>query len=1000
MAQVDPVILELIARNDRYIAELRNTTRIADQQFGAQERRVKKLEAEMRASSSRIALSLKGLAGTLATFFTGRELVGLIDGFTRLQNELRVAGLEGSALEGVQTRLFEIANRNGVAINSLAELYGKSASAARDFGASQDQMLQLTEASALALRVSGTNAQAASGALLGLSQALASGTVRAEEFNQMNEGGLRPLLQAAAASEQFGGSIGKLRNAVVEGELSSRQFFDLILQGTGQLQSKADKAVLTLSGSFEVLRNKLIEFVGGAASANGVTAALSQGIVLLAENIDELATVLAVIVTALGIRYVAGVGAAVLANVSLAASATGAARGMGVMGASAFALQAYMAGAATATEAAKFAMVGLTAVLPILAIGALAAGIVYLTTETARHNAESARLAEISERNAEAFLGQARAANAATRETAGLSDAQIVARSAALGLSIDTDKLADAHYRAAAAARVQAIEEQKLATGAAAREVNRKAAETRFGAYAPIADTFGSVFGRNDPTFTGEQAQAFRNSPEYRAYVTARDTLQAMRDAPLERFAPSSGGGAGVSADADDKKKTSRTPRPSGPTEEQLARQDARSAEELSRLRQEELQARFDLAQSAEERAEIANELLAEERAVRISGMNADLDARAKEIKDAETLSAAQKQVRLDAIEAERAASLEYLERLYGPQAADEGDITVRPPSLYQQRVDFERRRQLEQEAQDLADEQNRAAVDALHLQYDLAQTEAERRRIALQILEAEDAALRSKLEAVRDSQVASAAEKERARIALEALNAQAGLRRDVVEQQHQGAFDRYLDRTSDPAAAAEEAAVRELQAVRDGLVEGLTDNLGIKNQFVKDMLTIFLDQVLFRPIAEAFRNQAGGGGLGGLIASLLGTVASAVGGGVSKSAGTVGTGSLKGFASGGSMLIGGIGGTDNNVLSLNGAPFARVSRGERLDIVPNRMAARAGGMQGPQFALSFHNDFRGAAPEAVGALSARIDRLQRELPGTIVTTMQDARSRFIWRDR
>lgn len=51
--------------------------------------------------------------------------------------------------------------------------------------------------------------------------------------------------------------------------------------------------------------------------------------------------------------------------------------------------------------------------------------------------------------------------------------------------------------------------------------------------------------------------------------------------------------------------------------------------------------------------------------------------------------------------------------------------------------------------------------------------------------------------------------------------------------------------------------------------------------------------------------------------------------------------GGLKGFASGGSMMIGGRGGVDNNVLSLNDRPVARVSYGERLNIVPNQALAR-----------------------------------------------------------
>lgn len=52
----------------------------------------------------------------------------------------------------------------------------------------------------------------------------------------------------------------------------------------------------------------------------------------------------------------------------------------------------------------------------------------------------------------------------------------------------------------------------------------------------------------------------------------------------------------------------------------------------------------------------------------------------------------------------------------------------------------------------------------------------------------------------------------------------------------------------------------------------------------------------------------------------------------------------LPGFAGGGSGVIGGRGGTDNNVLSLNGKPFANVTRGERLSIGNQALSGRGGG--------------------------------------------------------
>jgi hypothetical protein len=47
----------------------------------------------------------------------------------------------------------------------------------------------------------------------------------------------------------------------------------------------------------------------------------------------------------------------------------------------------------------------------------------------------------------------------------------------------------------------------------------------------------------------------------------------------------------------------------------------------------------------------------------------------------------------------------------------------------------------------------------------------------------------------------------------------------------------------------------------------------------------------------------------------------------------------------------------------------------------------------GPASASPTYNDFRGADPQAVAAIGAKIDQMERALPRTIVTTMQDART-------
>lgn len=232
-------------------------------------------------------------------------------------------------------------------------------------------------------------------------------------------------------------------------------------------------------------------------------------------------------------------------------------------------------------------------------------------------------------------------------------------------------------------------------------------------------------------------------------------------------------------------------------------------------------------------------------------------------------------------------------------------------------RVEQERRfREAEAQAQrnlDVASAGRDDAAEVLRGQGDLAETLRERNAIERRLIELQFAEERARndyligyyerlqlQEGITESELAEA----------KAAADIASLRNQSLDRRRSNAtqsvdrntpLGRYIDDISDIETRAEEAAVRELQAVRDGIVDGLTGELGIKNQYIKDLLAIFLDEVLFRPIAEALQRQRSGGGLLDSVLSALGLLGGSGGGG--KIVGLAG--GPKGFASGGAFSAG-----------------------------------------------------------------------------------------------
>lgn len=293
----------------------------AERELTAIERlRVRGAAQQMRAGSGGLASGLRTAAVGLAGAFSASAISHLNDEYIKLQNQLRIAGLEGTALERVQKRLFDSANKGGVDVGQLARLYARLSSLQNDLGVSQEQSLTITGAVANAIKIQGTSAESASGAILGLNQAFSQGKVQASEFNQIVEG-LRPLLLAAAqGSEKYKGSLGALRLEVLAGHVTSRELFDLIEHGAKILEGKAAKAALTTAQGFTVLKNALTVYFGEADKANGVSAALGSALTAIANNLDTLIPAVAAITVALGVKYVAGAVAATLATESLGAS--------------------------------------------------------------------------------------------------------------------------------------------------------------------------------------------------------------------------------------------------------------------------------------------------------------------------------------------------------------------------------------------------------------------------------------------------------------------------------------------------------------------------------------------------------------------------------------------------------------------------------------------------------------------------------------------------------
>lgn len=905
MSEIDPVILRLIADTKTYQAEIRDATTRVQNQLGKQEASVKRLEAQFSASSQQISSSIRNVAGSLAAYMSGKELVSFADGFTRVQNALKVAGLEGQNLASVQQQLLGLSGKYGVSIEELARLYGNSSQAASELGATQSQLVQLTEATAQSLKITGATTEQAQGAMLGLVQALASGSVKAEEFNQINEGGLRPLLQVAANTEKFGGSIAKLRAAVVDGKLSSADFFDAIMNGSQQLGDKANQAVLTLSGGFEALKSALTVYIGEADAANGVSAALGEAMKSLADNLNVVIPALAAIAVGMGTSMVAS-----------------AVAGSGAV----FALTAVLGGAATAAEGLTFAAAGLTAVLGnpiVLALAAVAAGMTYFALTS--NDAE------------EAVSGQGKAADVAAEYNKKLND--ILSQDQSDNVAAGARNLAQARREAADAAYKQAKAEIALRKAQALKTYNLakqgKQEETTT-TYEQVGNTRGrravtktNIVDIEEPNRTRKWGGNYSSNAGKKALAAANAYKQAVEDeatlaaAYKESIASPRKTGAATESDADrkkreaDAKKAERerlaAQKKAAREAEQAAREALQSRTEDRQSQMEILRAKQDLSVNIDDHAAYEREMLAIERAQRQDELDSNKNLSSKE----------------------RAARQSAIDELYGKAAQD--GLPLDESGLLSQKIAREENAKIAQEQLDLQKGDLSNQQDLLSAQADLTDTRKERLAIELKLLDLAYEQQKSDLEATLDSKTATAAQKEIAQRRLDILDALKAANVEKANRDYESPMASYRREIATTGAEIndnmESIAVDGLQSLNSGLAEAIVNSKSLGDVFgnvaksiISNLIQIALQQTIVNSLSSGLSALLGGSSTSGLSSQV-----STANANVSSLASSI----VPGFASGTNYAPGGIA-----LVGENGPELVNLPQGAK--VTPNTQLAAA----------------------------------------------------------
>ncbi|QXO52826.1 phage tail tape measure protein [Morganella morganii] len=330
MAKLRELIIKISADSSSFQSEIARASRMGESYHRTLEqggrkaamasRETKRAISELNNELSSVKSTVTGVMGAMAGAFATQKLIGYADAWSQLSGRLKLASVSAEDFSRAQQELMSLSQRTGTSLAANTNLYARIAQSMRDAGYASGDVAKVTETIATSLILSGASAAEASSVTTQLSQALASGVLRGEEFNSVMENGGR---LARLLASGMGTTIGGLREMAQSGQLTTDKIVP-ILTNTAQLRKEFEQLPQTVSMASQKVENAFMAWVGGANEASGATSSLTGALNGIAGNIDSIATVAGALVGVGLARYFGGLTTSVArATIGVASVAKG-----------------------------------------------------------------------------------------------------------------------------------------------------------------------------------------------------------------------------------------------------------------------------------------------------------------------------------------------------------------------------------------------------------------------------------------------------------------------------------------------------------------------------------------------------------------------------------------------------------------------------------------------------------------------------------------------------
>lgn len=224
------------------------------------------------------------------------------DAMNSYQARIKLVSRTNNEAKGTFRELMDISNETGNAFKSTAELYTRVYRALGD-KANSAELLQFTRTLQQMVVVSGALPEEAKSAIIQLSQGLASGTLRGEEFNSVAE--QMPIF-LEVLQKSLGKTRAELRKMAEDGELTPQIILSATKEAAAEIEKQYESMPLTIGRAGAHFGNAWTEYLNKTDNAISLTATVAAAITGLANNLDLFGNVALVVAAVAASRFVAG----------------------------------------------------------------------------------------------------------------------------------------------------------------------------------------------------------------------------------------------------------------------------------------------------------------------------------------------------------------------------------------------------------------------------------------------------------------------------------------------------------------------------------------------------------------------------------------------------------------------------------------------------------------------------------------------------------------------